>query len=539
MPRLLALLGLALGLHGCAQSPAVAPRTYDVVVYGDSAAAVAAAVQAKRQGLSVVLVNCTDFLGGMTCSGLSASDIFHREAVGGVAREIYGRIGKHYGKTYVDYFEPHVAQAAVDGLVKDVGVEVAMNEQLDRGPGGVTKEGNRIVAFRTLSGRVFAGKAFIDASYVGDLMAAAGVSYAVGREPNSLHGETLNGMQRGDDKPRRHYTQGDKDHFIKDIDPYVRKGDPKSGLLPFVFAEDPVKGAGDHRIQAYNYRLCVTTDPAKRMPFGKPDGYRELDHEMLLRNFEAGDLRFPSLLHKLPNSKTDWNSMHAVGTDYVGANWEYPEASYARRREIEQAHELYIRGHLWTLANHPRVPESIRKQASAYGLCADEFKSRGGFSPMIYIREARRLQGAYVMTELDCKGKRTPADPVALASFGLDSHAVRYFVTARGFVERDGVIWNVPPRPYGVSYRSLVPKPAECSNLLVPVCLSATHAAHGSIRMEPVFMQLGQAAAMAAGIAVREGLAVQDVPYARVRDLLKEANLPVEWTAPAKPKKAK
>jgi hypothetical protein len=346
-------------------------------------------------------------------------------------------------------------------------------------------------------------------------------------------------MQRGDDKPRRHYTQGDKDHFTKDVDPYVRKGDPKSGLLPFVFAEDPIKGAGDHRIQAYNYRLCVTTDPANRIPFAKPAGYRELDHEMLLRNFEAGDLRFPSLLHKLPNSKTDWNSMHAVGTDYVGANWEYPEASYVRRREIEQAHKLYIRGHLWTLANHPRVPEVIRKQASAYGLCADEFKSHGGFSPMIYIREARRLQGAYVMTELDCKGKRTPADPVALASFGLDSHAVRYFVTARGFVERDGVIWNVPPRPYGVSYRSLVPKLAECSNLLVPVCLSATHAAHGSIRMEPVFMQLGQAAAMAAGIAVREGLAVQDVPYARVRDLLKEANLPVEWTAPAKPKKAK
>jgi hypothetical protein len=370
-------------------------------------------------------------------------------------------------------------------------------------------------------------------------MAAAGVSYAVGREPNSLHGETLNGMQRGDDKPRRHYTQGDKDHFIKDVDPYVRKGDPKSGLLPFVYAEDPVKGAGDHRIQAYNYRLCVTTDPAKRLAFAKPAGYRELDHEMLLRNFEAGDLRFPSLLHKLPNGKTDWNSMHAVGTDYVGANWEYPEASYARRREIEQAHELYIRGHLWTLANHPRVPESIRKQASAYGLCNDEFTSRGGFSPMIYIREARRLQGAYVMTELDCKGKRTPPEPVALASFGLDSHGVRYFVTKRGFLERDGVIWNVPPRPYGVSYRSLIPKKEECANLLVPVCLSATHAAHGSIRMEPVFMQLGQAAAMAAGIAAHEGLAVQDVPYGRVRDLLKQANLPVEWTAPAKPKKAK
>ncbi len=512
----------------CAQTTV----THDVVVYGDSAAAVAAAIQAKRQGLDVVLVNSTDFLGGMTCSGLSASDIFHRDAVGGVARELYGRIGQHYGKAYVDYFEPHVAQAAMDGMVKDAGVKVFLNEQLDRSAGGVSKEGVQLKSFRTLSGKVFVAKVFIDASYVGDLMAAAGVSYAVGREPNTLFAETLNGAQRGDNKPRKHYTQKDKDHFIKDIDPYIKAGDPASGLLPFVFAEDPVTGEGDRRIQAYNYRLCVTTDPANRLPFTKPEGYRELDHEMLLRNLEAGDIRFPALIHKLPNGKADWNSMHAVGTDYVGANWAYPEADYATRQKIEQAHELYIRGHLWTLANHPRVPVEIRTQAAAYGLCKDEFPGRGGFSPMIYIREARRLQGAYVMTELDCKGKRTPDDPVALASFGLDSHAVRYFVTKRGFLERDGVIWNVPPRPYGVSYRSLTPKAEECTNLLVPVCLSATHAAHGSIRMEPVFMQLGQAAAMAAGIAIKQGTSVQAVPYAQIRDLLTAAKLPVQWTAP-------
>lgn len=531
--RPLLLLATSLLATGIA---AQTPIMHDVVVYGDSAAAVAAAVQAKRQGLDVVLVNSTDFLGGMTCSGLSASDIFHRDAVGGVARELYGRIGQHYGKEYVDYFEPHVAQAAMDALVKDAGLTVVLKETLDRAPGGVTKEGTRIQAFRTSSGKVFAAKVFIDASYVGDLMAAAGVSSSVGREPNTLFAETLNGAQRGDDKPRKHYTQKDKDHFIKDVDPYVKPGDPSSGLLPFVFAEDPVPGEGDCRIQAYNYRLCVTTDPANRLPFAKPEGYRELDHEMLLRNLEAGDVRFPALIHKLPNGKADWNSMHAVGTDYVGANWAYPEADYATRRKIEQAHELYIRGHLWTLANHPRVPAEIRAVAATYGLCKDEFPANGGFSPMIYIREARRLQGAYVMTEQDCKGKRRADDPVALASFGLDSHAVRYFVTQRGFLERDGVIWNVPPRPYGVSYRSLTPKAEECTNLLVPVCLSATHAAHGSIRMEPVFMQLGQAAAMAAGLAIKNGTSVQAVPYAPVRDLLKAAQLPVEWTASTAPK---
>lgn len=533
MPRPFLLLTFVLGVLGLAPArSAPPPDRYDLVVYGDSAAAVAAAIQAKRQGLTVVLVNTTHFLGGMTCSGLSASDINVKSAVGGFAQELYGRIGQHYGKDYVDYFEPHVAQAAINALVQEAGLEVVMGDALDRGPDGVTKEGTQIRSFRTLSGRNFAAKYFIDASYVGDLMAGAKVSYTVGREANTLHGEALNGAQRGDDKPRAHYTQRDKDHFIKDIDPYLKPGDASSGLLPYVFAETPLKGAGDKRIQAYNYRLCVTKDPANQIPFAQPAGYREVDHEMLLRNLEAGDLRFPSLLHKLPNGKWDWNSMHAVGTDYVGANWEYPEASYARRREIEQAHERYIRGHLWTLAYHPRVPAVIRAQAAQFGFCKDEFTDRGGFSPMIYIREARRLEGAYVMTELDCKGQRPMPDAVALASFGLDSHAVRYFVTERGFLERDGVIWNVPPHPYGVSYRSLTPKPAECTNLLVPVCLSATHAAHGSIRMEPVFMQLGQAAAMATGIALQEGLSVQAVPYAKVQNLLKLAKLPTEWVKP-------
>jgi len=225
----------------------------------------------------------------------------------------------------------------------------------------------------------------------------------------------------------------------------------------------------------------------------------------------------------------DWNSMHAVGTDWVGANWDYPEADCTTRRRIEQEHELYIRGHLWTLANHPRVPEAVRKQAAAYGLCKDEFASNGGWPPMIYIREARRMVSDYVMTEADCKGRRAAADPVALASFGMDSHAVRYFVTQDGCAERDGVIWQTPPRPYGISYRSIVPRAGECENLFVPVCLSATHVAHGSIRMEPVFMQLGQVAAMAAFIAVKDQVTAQEVDYPKLRKMLMENNLPVVW----------
>jgi hypothetical protein len=501
---------------------------YDVVVYGDSAAAVSAAVQAKRLGLNTVLVNSTGFLGGMTCSGLSASDIFHRDAVGGISRELYQRIGRHYGKEYVDYFEPHVAQQQLNALVSESKVEVALNEQLDR-KSGVKKQGQRIVSITTLSGKTYRGRMFVDASYTGDLMAAAGVSYTVGREANSQYGETINGAQRGDTKPRTHYTQKDKDHFIRKVDPYLKPGDPASGLLPHIHADRVVNGEGDHRIQAYNYRLCMTTNAANRLSIEKPAGYREADHELLLRNFEAGDPRLPALIHKLPGGKVDWNSMHAVGTDYVGANWDYPEADYDTRRKIEQQHDLYIRGHLWTLANHPRVPEPIRKQAALYGLCKDEFANNAGWPPMIYIREARRMVSDYVMSEADCKAKRSAPDPVALASFGMDSHAVRYFVTEQGFVERDGVIWQVPPRPYGVSYRSIVPRTGECENLLVPVCLSATHAAHGSIRMEPVFMQLGQASALAAALALDERVAVQAVAYPKLREKLDANALPVVW----------
>jgi hypothetical protein len=501
---------------------------YDVVVYGDSAAAVSAAVQAKRQGLDVVLVNSCGFLGGMTCSGLSASDINNRGAVGGIARELYQRIGRHYGKDYVDFFEPHVAQQEITALVREAKVEVALNELLDR-KNGVKREGHRIVSITTLSGRTYRGRIFVDASYTGDLMAAAGVSYTVGRESNSTYGETINGAQRGDTKPRTHYTQGDKDHFIRHVDPYIKPGDADSGLLSHIHAELPVNGEGDSRIQAYNYRLCMTDDPTNRIAIEKPEGYRELDHELLLRNFEAGDSRLPALIHELPGGKVDWNSMHAIGTDFVGANWEYPEADYETRRRIEQEHELYIRGHLWTLANSPRVPETIRKQAARYGLCKDEFADHGGWPPMIYIREARRMVGDYVMTEADCKAKRSAPDPVALASFGMDSHAVRYFVTEQGHAERDGVIWQVPPHPYGISYRSIVPRTGECENVFVPVCLSASHAAHGSIRMEPVFMELGEAAALAASIAIKEGSTVQAVEYAKLRAKLDANGLPVVW----------
>ena len=489
---------------------------HDIVVYGDSSGAVTAAIDAKRRGLSVILVNPTKFPGGMSASGLGATDFLgRRNTFGGIASEFYDGVAAAYGKDYVRSFEPHVGLKVFQKMIADAGIEVVYNELLDREK-GVKMDGRRIESVTMLSGKTYRGKMFIDATYVGDLMAAAGVSHTVGREPESQYGEDMAGVRRGDTKPRVHYTQRDKDHFIKEVDPYVKPGDPGSGLLPYVFRIDGLtNGQGDRKIQAYNYRVCLTTDPALRIPIGKPDGYREIDHELLLRNFEAGDMRMPALIEPLEGtgSKVDWNNMHAVGSDHPGANWDYPEASYDRRREIEKAHETYIRGFLWTMANSPRVPEEIRKKAASYGLPKDEFTDNGGWPWMIYIREARRMVGDYVMTQHDCEGKRSAPDPVALGSFGMDSHCVQHIVTEEGKVQNEGVIWRVPPKPYGISYRAIIPKKGECENLFAPTCLSTSHVAHGSIRMEPVFMSLSQSASIAASIAIERGVSVQEVAY--------------------------
>ena len=533
IPFLLFLLAPAEGAENPVSGSGPVP-VYDVVVYGDSSGAVTAAIAAKREGRSVILVNPTGFPGGMSASGLGATDFLGRQATfGGIASEFYAIVAASYGKNFVRSFEPHVGRKAFEKLLTDAGVTMVYREMLDRTPGkGVKLDGKRIESITTLSGKTYQGRMFIDATYTGDLMAAAGVGYTVGREAESQYGENLAGVRRGDTQPRVHYTQKDKDHFIKLVDPYVKPGDPASGLLPYVFKIDGLtNGQGDRKIQAYNYRVCLTTDPALRIPLEKPPGYREIDHELLLRNFDAGDPRLPALVEPLEGtgSKVDWNNMHAVGSDHPGANWDYPEASYEKRREIEKEHEHYIRGFLWTLSNNPRVPEAIRKKAAAYGLAKDEFTDNGGWPWMIYIREARRMVSDYVMTQHDCEGKRRAPDPVALGSFGMDSHAVQHFVTESGHANTDGVIWRVPPKPYGISYRSIIPKKGECENLFSPICLSTTHVAHGSIRMEPVFMALSQSAAIAAGLAIDRKVSVQDLPYPALREKLLAAKQVVEF----------
>jgi hypothetical protein len=527
MKHIIALLCCCVA-SGLPNVSGAADSSHDVVVYGDSSGAVVAAISAKREGRSVILVNPTSFPGGMTSSGLGATDFLgYRSTFGGIASEFYDGVAKAYRTNYVRSFEPHVGRKVFEQMIAAAGVTVVYNGKLDRTPGkGVAMEGKRITAITTLSGKTYRGKMFIDATYVGDLMAAAGVTFTVGREPESQYGEDMAGVRRGDTNPRVHYGQRDKDHFVKEVDPYVKPGDASSGLLPHIHKIEGLKnGQGDKKIQAYNYRVCLTANPVNRIPIEKPAGYREVDHELLLRNFDAGDMRLPALVEPLAGAgqKVDWNNMHAVGSDYVGANWEYPEASYERRREIERAHETYIRGFLWTMANSPRVPEAIRKRTASYGLPKDEFTDNGGWPWMIYIREARRMVGDYVMTQLDCSGTRKASDPVGLGSFGMDSHCVQHIVTDNGKVQNEGVIWRTPPRPYGISYRSIIPKRGECENLFSPICLSASHVAHGSIRMEPVFMALSQSAAIAAGMAIDGKVSVQDVPYAALLTKLEGA----------------
>ena len=508
----------ALTLTACAH-PGGSGR-YDIVVYGGTSAGVVAATQAARLGHRVLLIEPTRHVGGMSVSGLGHTDAGKRDAIGGLAREFYRRVGRKYGKAEAWRFEPHVAEEVFNDLLREAGVEVWLCERLDL-KRGVHKRGRRIERIRTESGRSVAARVFIDATYEGDLMALAGVSYVVGRESNATYGETLNGVQTA---------QAVHHQFVRPVDPYVVPGDPSSGLLPGIEPQPPPPdGTGDARIQAYCFRPCTTDDPANRRPWPKPADYDERRYELLLRNFEAGDRRVPWYPVLLANRKTDTNNNHAVSTDYIGMNYDYPEGDYATRERIYREHLSYTQGMMWTLANHPRVPAEIRQQFQRWGLARDEFVDNDNWPYLLYIREARRMVSDYVMTQHDCEGRRHAADPVGLASYNMDSHNVQRYVDASGHVRNEGDVQVPVPQPFGISYRTIRPRRQQCTNLLVPVCLSASHIAYGSIRMEPVFMILGQSSAVAASLAIERDCAVQDVPYDALARRLRAAGQILRW----------
>jgi hypothetical protein len=512
----------------------------DIVIYGGTSAAITAAVQAKKMGKSVLVVSPDRHLGGLSSGGLGYTDTGDKSVIGGLAREFYHRLYLHYqqdsawkwqkreeygnqgqGTPAIDgenrtmwIFEPHAAERFFEDFVRENQLEVHRDEWLNR-ESGVKMADGKIASIQTLSGKVYSGKMFIDATYEGDLMAAAGVTYHVGREANSMYGERWNGVQVGVYQ-HRHY-------FQDSISAYKIPGDPSSGLLPEISPNPPgTNGDGDRLLQAYNFRMALSRNPENRVAFPKPSNYNPARYELLARVYAAGWTETFDKYDPIPNLKTDTNNHGPFSTDYIGKNYDYPEASYARRKEIIQDHEDYQKGLMYFLANDPQVPEEVRAEIANYGLAKDEFTDNGNWPHQIYVREARRLIGSYVMTEHDVLGAKEVPHPVGMGSYSLDSHNTQRFVTPGGFVQNEGDIGVHPKQPYSISYGTLIPKKEDCSNLLVPVCVSSTHTAFGSIRMEPVFMILGQSAAAAASLSIDGNIAVQDLDYSQLRKVLLE-----------------
>ncbi|MBS0208205.1 MAG: FAD-dependent oxidoreductase [Planctomycetes bacterium] len=521
------------------------PAAHDVLVYGGTSGGITAAIQVAKQGKSVVIVEPGKHLGGLTSGGLGATDIGNKKAIGGLARDFYRRIRAYYNQpavwkqeTFKQYgarkrggfdlnedtmwtFEPRVAERIYREMLEELAVPVIHGERLDL-KSGVTKRGNRIVSITMESGRKFTAKMFIDASYEGDLMAKAGVRYHVGREANSVYDETLNGVQLG----QKHH------QFKVQVDPFVKPGDPASGLLPGVQAGGPGEhGTGDHRVQAYNFRMCLTDAEPNRVPFPQPAGYDPLRYELALRAILAGQWDGLGSPTPMPNRKTDTNNNGAFSSDNIGMNYDYPDGDYATRERIWQEHEQYQQGWCYFLANDPRVPQRIHDQVNQWGLSKDEFVDNHHWPHQLYVREARRMIGALVMTEHHCRGDRTVDDSVGLAAYTMDSHNVQRNVRD-GFALNEGDVQVGGFPPYSISYRAIVPQQGECGNLLAPVCLSASHIAYGSIRMEPVFMVLGQSAASAAVQAIESSCDLQQIDYSKLRERLLADQQILDWTGP-------
>lgn len=516
---------------------------HDVVVYGDTLAGISAAIQAARLGKSVVLLSPTDHLGGVATSGLTATDMNRSPVIGGIAREFYGRIYDHYlqpsawrGQERAAYFEAskkrtytgkndalhmqwvyesHMAEKILGQLLQQAGVTVVRRRLIAETPDAVEMKDGRIVALRTVGGERFAGLMFVDASYEGDLMARAGVSHMIGRESNAAYGETMNGI-----RPSRVVGAGERS-----IDPWVVPGKPESGLLPFIDRALWGKpGEQDGRSQSYCYRVTLTNDPANRIPVTKPANFNPLWHEALVRSLQLKPdtpLQKIISLTPMPNRKTDTNHL-----DFIGANYDYPAAGHAERERIARMHRDYAQGMLWVLANDERVPAPIREELREWGWPKDEFTDNGNFPHQLYVREARRMRGAFVMKEENLRraGRVDAGHSVGIGSYALDSHVVSRVLDEQGRVRDEGAHLAAQAiRPYPISYFSLVPQQKECRNLLVPVCLSSTHVAYTSIRMEPVYMVLGQAAGAAAALAIGGGCTVQEVPYPQLREVLLQA----------------
>ena len=491
---------------------------YDICIYGGTSAGVIAAYSAKKLGNSVVLIVPDNHIGGLSTGGLGETDIGNKNAITGLSRDFYHRLGSYYGKPEAWQFEPKAASKVFSDYIAESKISIIYNKRLQ----SVTKEGEWIKTITleesqdpdTAPNQIISARMFIDCSYEGDLMAQTGVSYAVGREANAVYGETNNGAWLSI------YHQ-----FPDGIDPYKIPGDPASGLLWGISTDTLApQGSGDKKEQAYNFRICLTNNMANLIPITRPANYDSIHYELLLRLIaHTGKTTLSDYFrwNIMPGQKTDINNQNGFSTDMIGMNWDYPDASYEERERIIADHIDYTKGLLYFVGHALRVPEELRRQMLQWGYPEDEFTETGHFTPQLYIREARRMIGEYVMTERNCTGKEIVSDPVGMAAYTMDSHNVQRIVV-NGMVKNEGDVEIGGFPPYPISYRSITPKRSECKNLLVPVCLSASHIAYGSIRMEPVFMVLGQSAAVAASEAIKTNVSVQEVDVKKIRSRLAE-----------------
>lgn len=499
MKKIFLLMTLAVAVISCN-----CPAKYDVCVYGGTSAGVVAAYSAAQRGLDVILVEPTEHIGGMTSGGLGFTDIGNKQVIAGVAKQFYRKVGEHYGRLEQWIFEPSVADSIMRAYIDHKNIVLMDNYRIRES----RLDGTRICEIvlensnDPSKAKTIKADYFIDCSYEGDLMARSGVEYTVGRESNEQYGETYNGVELMD-----------KHQFPDGIDPYKEKGNPESGLLWGISsAEVAPDGTADNMVQAYNYRICLTDDPANMIPITRPADYDSTRYELLLRLFEVypekESLNDWFIWSRMPNRKTDINNRGGFSSDMIGMNHNYPEGSYEERQAIIDAHTEYTKGLLYFYGHDERVPEILRKRMLLWGYPKDEYVKFGNWTPQLYIRESRRMVGEYVATQADCQGRATAQDGIGWAAYQMDSHNCQRIVInkdGKDMVKNEGNVEIGGGLPYPISYRSITPKREQCTNLLVPVCMSASHIAYGSIRMEPVFMVLGQSAAVAASLAVEQG----------------------------------
>ena len=510
-------------------------QVFDVVIYGGTMSGIFAAVEVVKSGKTAILVNPTgSALGGVVTNGLGVTDMSKPKAFGGLTREFYsdvysyyknpsnwkyGQLGSYenYNRAVVDdmmtWFEPKVAENIMHQFLDKYKIVLIESSRLALNKGVNKNKNNAITSIILESGQKIKGRFFIDATYEGDLMAKAGVKYVVGRESNSQYGETINGVQRMPSSSSFQFQDG-----IKSLNNF-------NSFLPS-------DGIGDKKIQAYCYRMCLTDQPNNRVPIEKPIGYNEDDYELVFSqiNNNPGKFIYFFGFQKVPNDKTDSNNGGPISIDYVGENYDYPEGDYALREKIAQKHKLYQLGLLWTLGNHPKVPVNIRNYYKRWGLAKDEFTDNGNWPRQLYVREARRMISDYIMTEANCLGWEQSPYPIGLADYGIDSHIVQRYKDENGFVKNEGEIYASVKKPYGIDYRAIIPSKSDCINLLVPICLSSSHSAYGSIRMEPVFMTLGQSAACAAIKCLELNIsAVQDLTYGNLKPRLMSRGVVISY----------